>query len=98
MSTVAILGYGRFGRALGQLFLEAGIAHRALDPGADVPAEVRAESLGALVRGASFVVLAVPVPRMRGALSDLRPHLDRGHVVFDVGSVKVDPTAALSAA
>jgi prephenate dehydrogenase len=81
---------------LGQLFLDAGIAHRALDPGTEVPAEVRAESLGDLVRDATFVVLAVPVPRMQSALSDLRPYLDRRHVVFDVGSVKVTPTAALS--
>jgi predicted dinucleotide-binding enzyme len=36
METVAILGYGRFGSALGQLFAEAGIAHRAFDVGLSV--------------------------------------------------------------
>jgi prephenate dehydrogenase len=97
MSSVAILGYGRFGRALGRLFLDAGIAHRALDPGVDVPTQHRAASLQDLVSGASFVVIAVPVPHMRKALTDLRPYLDPSQGVFDVGSVKVGPEAAFSA-
>jgi prephenate dehydrogenase len=93
---VAILGYGRFGRALGGLLAEAGIAHRAFDPGADVPAEYRAQSLHDLVKTAAFVVVAVPVTRMRAALTDLRPHLSATQVVLDVGSVKVFPAAALA--
>ncbi len=97
MSNVALLGYGRFGRALGRLFLDAGIAHRALDPCVDVPTPHRAASLQDLVSGASFVVIALPVPQMRKALTALRPYLDPGQVVFDVGSVKVGPEAALSA-
>jgi prephenate dehydrogenase len=97
MSNVAILGYGRFGRALGRLFLDAGIPYRAFDSNVDIAPEHRAESPKDLVSGASFVVLAVPVPQMRKALSDMRPHLSRSQVVFDVGSVKVLPEAALSA-
>lgn len=93
---VAILGYGRFGRALGQLLADAGVAHRAYDPFIDVPAEARAESLRDLVQGASLVAIAVPVPRIRTALQDLRPHLERTQIVFDVGSVKVGPAAALA--
>jgi prephenate dehydrogenase len=93
---VAILGYGRFGRALGGLLSEAGIPHRAHDPLADVPPEHRADSLRDLVETATFVVVAVPVTRMRAALSDLRPHLRPSHVVLDVGSVKVFPAAALA--
>jgi prephenate dehydrogenase len=97
---VAILGYGRFGRALGGLLSEAGIPHRAYDPqlgvGADVPLDVRADSLRDLVEAAAFVVVAVPVTRMRGALADLRPHLSPKQVVLDVGSVKVFPAAALA--
>ncbi|HEY8039101.1 MAG TPA: prephenate dehydrogenase/arogenate dehydrogenase family protein [Polyangiaceae bacterium] len=94
---VAILGYGRFGRALGQLFAEAGVSLRAHDPQADVPAEVRADSPAELVRGARFVVVSVPVPRIRAALHDLAPHLakDGSQIVLDVGSVKVGPSAAL---
>jgi prephenate dehydrogenase len=93
---IAILGYGRFGRALGQLFTEAGMAHRAYDPHAEIPAEYRANSMRELTRGATFVVVAVPVARMRGALVDLRPQLEAGQIILDVGSVKVHPTVALS--
>jgi prephenate dehydrogenase len=93
---VAMLGYGRFGRALGQLLVEAGIPHRAHDPAADVPPEYRADSLGELTEGAAFVVLAVPVPRMRQVLLELRSRLGGGQVVFDVGSVKVRPALALT--
>jgi prephenate dehydrogenase len=94
--SVAVLGYGRFGRALGQLFAEAGIAHRAHDPYTDVPPDHRAESLRELAAGSAFVLLAVPVARMRAALVDLRPHLSPRHVVLDVGSVKVRPAAVLA--
>lgn len=98
MSTIAFLGYGRFGAALGSLFQEAGDRVRALDPRAEIPAEARAGSLAELVQGADFVVIAVPVPRIADALAALRPHLDPKQIVFDVGSVKVGPTAALAAA
>jgi prephenate dehydrogenase len=91
--SVALLGYGRFGRALGQLLAEAGIAHRAYDEHAEVPREYRATSLADLAKGAAFVIVAVPVPRMRSALLELRPHLQASQIVLDVGSVKVLPMA-----
>jgi prephenate dehydrogenase len=94
---VGIVGYGRFGRALGELMAEAGIHHRAYDPWVDVPREHRAESLEALVRGVEFVVVAVPVRGMRSALKALRPHVLATQIVLDVGSVKVGPSAALDA-
>jgi prephenate dehydrogenase len=95
---VAILGYGRFGRALGGLLSEAGIRHLAHDPqvSVEIPAEHRAASIHDLVRTAAFVVVAVPVARMRAALVDLRPHLSSDQLVLDVGSVKVFPAAALA--
>ena len=89
--SVALLGYGRFGRALGQLFAEAGMAHRAYDEQAEVPREFRVASVRDLAKGAAFVIVAVPVPRMRSALTDLRPHLEPSQIVLDVGSVKVLP-------
>src|SRR5262245_36580129 len=94
---VALLGFGRFGRALGSLLAEARVAYRALDPAVTVPEPVRAAGLGELVAGASLVVLAVPVPRTREALEALRPHLTPEHVVVDVGSVKAHPYADLEA-
>jgi prephenate dehydrogenase len=93
---VAILGYGRFGRALGGLLSEAGIPHLAHDPQASIEPEHRAASIHDLVRTAAFVVVAVPVTRMRAALMDLRPHLSSDQLVLDVGSVKVHPAAALA--
>ena len=107
LDLVAILGYGRFGRALGGLLSEAGIAHRAYDPHLPSPSdgthaiapEYRAESLASLVRGASFVALAVPVTQMRRALVELRPYVEAARpqpIVLDVGSVKVGPSAALA--
>ena len=95
---VALLGFGRFGRALGSLLAEAQIAHRALDPAVAVPEPVRATGLRELVTGAGLVVLAVPVPRTREALEALRPHLAPEQVVVDVGSVKVRPVSAGSVA
>jgi prephenate dehydrogenase len=95
--TVALLGYGRFGRSLGQLLADGGIPHRAYDPHATIAPEYRATSLRDLTAGAAFVVLAVPVPRVRAALVDLRPYLDRSQVVLDVGSVKVRPAADFAA-
>jgi prephenate dehydrogenase len=94
--TVALLGYGRFGRALGELLADAGIEHKAYDDHASVPPERRAESVRDLASGAALVVLAVPVARMHAAATDLRPHLRSDQVVFDVGSVKVRPEAVLA--
>ena len=94
----AIIGYGRFGAALGELLQEAGIGHRAYDPdGARVPAEVRAQSVAEVVRGARFVVLAVPVPRIADAVASVQPHLREDHIVTDVCSVKMLPTEVLRA-
>ena len=94
--TVALLGYGRFGRALGELVVDAGLEFAALDPFSDVPARHRAASLRDLVDGAELVVVAVPVPRVHAALTDLRPHLLPSQIVLDVGSVKVRPYEALA--
>jgi prephenate dehydrogenase len=93
---IALLGYGRFGRSLGQLVSEAGLQHRAYDPAAAIAPEHRASSLRDLVEGADFVVVAVPVARVRAALVELRPLLDPSQIVLDVGSVKVRPAAALA--
>ena len=82
--TVAVLGYGRFGRALGDLLSEAGIEDRAYDPVASIPPPWRAPSAALAVKGARWVVLAVPVAHMRELLVDLRPQLDGGQIVLVV--------------
>lgn len=98
MPTTAILGFGRFGRALAELLLDAGHSVRAWDPAADVPPALRAGSPAQLVAGARVVVIATPVPAVAQALAAVRPHLDASHLVLDVSSVKHGPVAALEAA
>jgi prephenate dehydrogenase len=98
MGGVAIVGYGRFGRALSGLVAEAGMTQRAFDPVADVPAPVRAPTLEDAVRGAELVVLAVPGAETAAAARAVATHLAPGAVVLDVGSVKVRPVEALATA
>jgi prephenate dehydrogenase len=96
MSRLALVGYGRFGRALGALLEAAGIAYRAVDPAAAIPESLRAGSLPELLADAEWVVVAVPVPQMRDVLLSMRPYLRPEHLVLDVGSVKVKPVEALA--
>jgi len=94
--TVAILGFGRFGQTLAGLLRDRGFACRALDPALTPPRELRAAGPAELVRGAGFVVLAVPLAAMRPALAALAPHLDGSQIVLDVGSVKQGPAEAMA--
>jgi len=88
---IGILGYGKFGQALGGLLEQGGCAFRALDPVASVPEEYRAPSLEALVQGSDILALAVPVGALPGALDRVAPLVGPGQIVFDVASVKVLP-------
>lgn len=91
----ALLGHGRFGEAFAQLLLQAGHQVRVFDPHARVPAALAAPSLHAAVDDAHWIVLAIPVPYLREALHGLRPLLHAKQIVFDVGSVKIHPCAAM---
>ena len=92
---IGILGYGRFGRALGALLHEAGHTYRAWDPVTEIPADHRAAGLRDLVDADETLVLAVPIRALAPLLTELRPHLRTDQLVFDVGSVKVGPCALL---
>ena len=92
---IGILGYGRFGCALGALLAEAGHAYRAWDPVAEVPADCRAASLQDLAATQDILVLAVPVPALEPVLRQLTPLLRPEQLVLDVGSVKAGPCALL---
>lgn len=96
MMRVALVGYGRFGRALSSLLVESGMGYRALDPFAEIPEPHRARSMHELAAEAELVVVAVPVPQMVSVLRELRPHLRPSQLVLDVGSVKVKPVQALA--
>lgn len=95
VSRFALLGYGRFGRAFADMLHAAGHDLRVYDPQAEVPAAFAAPSLAAAVEGADWIVLAMPVPFVHDALLDLRPHLQPGQAVIDVGSVKLHPCTAM---
>ncbi len=95
MADVALIGFGRFGRALGEMLADAGMSFVAFDPYVEVPDEVSANSLRECAERAKLIVLGTPVPRMRTTLEALAPHLGEQHVVFDVGSVKMGPSQAM---
>lgn len=89
----ALLGYGRFGHAFSGLLQQAGHDVRIHDPHADVPPRQATPSMETAVTGADWIVLAMPVARFDEALHDLRPMLQAGQTVMDVGSVKQGPCA-----
>lgn len=93
---VALLGHGRFGRALADLAEDAGLRVGAWDPAAAIDAPRRWDDPVSLVREASIVVLAMPVPSMRGMLERIATALTPEHLVLDVGSVKVIPAQAMA--
>jgi prephenate dehydrogenase len=95
---VAILGHGRFGRALADLAEDAGLSVRAFDPSAAVPENRRAASAVDAIRDAALVVVAVPVPAMPALLASIAPALTPAQLVLDVGSVKVHPSTFLGTA
>jgi prephenate dehydrogenase len=88
---IGILGYGKFGQALAGLLEEGGFPFLAMDPVAPIPPGRRAASLEALLAGADYLALAVPISALPGALDTVAARLDPAQVVFDVASVKVLP-------
>lgn len=97
MKRIAVIGYGRFGRALTDLANERGLEVRAFDLNGGVPEAFGAPSAAAAAAGAEGVVIAVPVTAMRGVLDELAPHLGPSQLVLDVGSVKLGPVATMRA-
>ncbi len=94
-SPLGILGFGHFGRALGDLAQAAGLQWLATDPAADIPAEHRTDDPRQLATLCQVVVLCVPVPAFEAVLTDLRPALTPDHLILDVGSVKVWPSEVM---
>lgn len=92
---VAIIGFGKFGRALGSLVAAAGAGLRAWDPHVQIPAQIRARNARECLDGATHVCLAVPVTKIRSALEALSMYTPLDALVFDVGSVKVSPQQAM---
>ena len=98
MTAVALIGYGRFGRAFAELVMDAGFALKVIDPHAEIEAALRADDPRRTLGEADVVVLASPVAAMPTALAEYAPHVAPTSLVLDVGSVKVLPARAMAAA
>jgi len=96
MDTIGILGFGHFGRALGEVLLDNERDFLAFDPKVQVPNRQAAASVAELCEKSQLLVIAVPVPMIEEALNELRPHLSSAHTVLDVGSVKSVPVKAMA--
>ncbi len=94
---IGVIGFGHFGRALVSLLDAAGVAYRAFDPQV-LPGQLphAAGSLEELLQHSRAIVCCVPVRTLEGVLRAARPFLSREHLVLDVGSVKVLPTAQMT--
>lgn len=93
VDTIGIVGFGRFGRALGELMAEAGLCVRGYDPYAAVPSPFTVSSLEALIGASQAIVLAVPVPSLDQVTARASALLTPRHLVLDVASVKMKPAA-----
>ncbi|MCB9751050.1 MAG: prephenate dehydrogenase/arogenate dehydrogenase family protein [Myxococcales bacterium] len=94
----AVMGFGRFGRALCELLDGRGGDVRAWDPHLPVDPRFAVESPRALVDGASTLVLCVPIAATRAAITGILPRVleAKGEpLVLDVGSVKLQPAAVM---
>jgi len=88
--TLGLIGFGAFGRLIARHLSDRFdiLAH---DPAAtDGEGRARLTDL-ATAAACPVVVLAVPVEAMAATVAAIGPHLMRGAVVVDVGSVKVLP-------
>lgn len=97
--TVGIVGFGAFG-ALMARHLAGHCTLLAFDPEprGTLPADgsVALCDLAEIAR-CDVVVLAVPVSCMSEVIRCLRPHLQPGTIVIDVGSVKIEPVRTMLA-
>lgn len=92
---VAMVGYGRFGRALAGLVREQGGEVSAYDPYCAPRGAPLVEQLAEALSTAQLVVFAVPLAALEGALQQARPHLRSDQIVTDVHSVKAAPSRLL---
>ncbi|MGC1305525.1 MAG: prephenate dehydrogenase [Caulobacteraceae bacterium] len=90
--TLGLIGFGAFGRLIAQ-HLQSRFPIRAYDPAWPAGGDARGVEFAdiASVARCPIVILAMPVDRLATAIEEIRPHLQPGALVLDVGSVKVRP-------
>jgi prephenate dehydrogenase len=97
--SIGLLGFGAFGRLIAA-HLHPYFALIACDPALTTTEQrhdhVRFGTVAEVGR-CDVVILAVPVGNLSSALKELRPHLQPGGIVVDVGSVKVRPIELMKA-
>lgn len=101
---LAILGFGLLGGSVALAARERGIAgqiagaSRSREPLEAALASGKLDEIGSIgeaVTGADLVVLAAPVSAMPAILGEAAPHLAKGVLVTDLGSVKSEPCRTL---
>jgi len=94
MNSVGIIGFGRFGRILGQIFSDD-FSVKAYDK---LPKEdqsgVEITDLNTVLAQKS-IFIAVPIREFKDLILDIAPKISEGVTVLDVCSVKVYPTTVL---
>ncbi|MDA0368966.1 MAG: prephenate/arogenate dehydrogenase family protein [Proteobacteria bacterium] len=94
---LAIIGLGLIGSSISHAVRAHGVAGTVV--GFDAAPEIRTrardlglgdivDDIGDAVRGADFVILAIPVGAVGAAASAIAPYLEAGAIVSDTGSVK----------
>ncbi len=95
---LAIIGVGLIGSSLSLALREANAVNRVvgfgrnrsnLEKGVEIGVlDSFEDSIAATVQGADIVVVAVPLGAMAQVFAELRPAIDAGTVITDVGSAK----------
>lgn len=93
---VALVGFGRFGRALATLLADSGYLTFAEDPHVDVPERFAPPEGSDAVAAADVVFVCVPVLMVGEVLAALRPRLRPDQLVMDVCSVRAPAQLAMS--
>lgn len=94
MKTIAIVGYGRFGKLLAELS-RGYFSVYVIEADATLRAQAASDGHQTLelteVGVADYVFLAVPISSLEAVLKSIDPYLQARHVIIDVASVKVYP-------
>lgn len=96
MQRLGFVGYGRFGRAMGELCRGIGHTVVAFDPVAPPEPGIRADSLPDLVAQSEVLVVATPVAMMAETFAAIALVATPDHRILDVGSVKLGPSRAMA--
>lgn len=102
---MAVIGLGLIGGSMALAARNSGLVtevvaadrrQEELDLGVELGVIDRGESLQRAVAGADLVVIAVPVRATREVLSQIKPYLEEGAVLTDVGSTKTSFVEAVT--